>query len=73
MKQFFLDVLFIIGFFHYMFLIMPVHKLLELLCKGLGIKDPDLFSISLLTLALVISSWFLLWGRLPFPFFGFHR
>jgi len=69
-----MNFLFFVGFFYYyVFLILPFQGFVEWQFRGLGVKEPGPGSIRVLATALVIVSWFLFWGRLPFPFFGFHR
>jgi len=74
MKGFFANVFFYIGLFYYsLILTIPTANFIERQLKSLKVKPPDLLFTSIVALILVVSSWFFLWGRLPFPFFGFHR
>jgi len=67
--------LLIIGFLYYAVFGIRFKEFLEGQIKSLGFKELNLYPIIMLTIALLITSWLLLWGRLPFLLFGFwsHR
>lgn len=70
----FAGIFFYIGLFYYVaFLIVPTANLIERQLNDPKVKPPNSLFAAIAGLILLACSWFLLWGRLPFPFFGFHR
>jgi len=74
MKDLFLGLLFYVGLLYYIaFLVPSAAALIEEQLRDPRAKPPDPFLAAVAALSLVVASWLLLWGRLPFPFFGLNR
>jgi len=74
MMGFFASLLFFIGLFYYPLIVtIRVYDFLDAQLKNSVGREANGLFLLIAVKILAISSWLLFWGRLPFPFFGFHR